>query len=119
MVRFRRISEKGSILLYRYYPEGGEEYGTITVDKDKRSIIILQLAPNDFSYTIPVSELNSLRDSVNAMRIQEGMPELTQKEWPTATAPALSNTYADHAMNRLSKAFETGDWPKEGTVMWY
>ena len=105
MVKFQLVSEDDRFIIYWYYPEGGEDHGVI--------------APKDFSRTVSVDELNSLRDSVNSMRVSEGMPELTEEESPSETVPVVSTFYADHVINRLSEAFSAGEKPEHGTVAFY
>ena len=119
MVTFQLVSEDDQFIIYWYFPEGGEDHGVITVDKEMQTAEIASLAPKDFSRTISVDELNSLRDSVNSMRVSEGMPELTEEEWPSATESAVSTFYADHVINRLSEAFNAGEKLEYGTVAFY
>ena len=119
MVKFQLVSEDDRFIIYWYYPEGGEDHGVITVDREMQTAEITSLAPKDFSRTVSVDELNSLRDSVNSMRVSEGMPELTEEEWPSGTEPVVSTFYADHVINRLSEAFSAGEKPEHGTVAFY
>lgn len=119
MVTFQLVSEDDRFIIYWYFPEGGEDHGVITVDKEMQTAEITSLAPKDFSRTVSVDELNSLRDSVNSMRVSEGMPELTEEEWPSATESAVSTFYADHVINRLSEAFIAGKKSEYGTVAFY
>ena len=119
MVTFKLFSKNGDTLVYRYYPEGQVDYGVIIVDRSRQTIAITQLAPNDFVRNVSDDELNSLRNSANALRMEEGLPALTEKEWPSATETVRSTFYADHVIRRLDDSLEGGDWPESGTVMWY
>ncbi len=116
MVKFQLVSEDDRFIIYWYFPEGGEDHGVITVDKEMQTAEITSLAPKDFLRTVSVDELNSLRDSVNSMRVSEGMPELTEEEWPSATESVVSTFYADHVINRLSEAYNAGEKPEHGSV---
>ncbi|MCQ4023221.1 MULTISPECIES: hypothetical protein [unclassified Ruminococcus] len=119
MVKFKLIFENEETIIYYYYPEGSEENGIITVDKINNTIGITKLAPTDFSHEVSVEELNSLRNSVNATRIAEGQPELTEDEWPSSTQPEVSTFYADHVIARISDAINKGKKLERGTVTWY
>ena len=119
MVKFQLVSEDDRSVIYWYYPEGSKEHGVITVDKKTQTAEITCLAPDDFSRTVSVDEFKSLRYSVNSMRVSEGMPELTEEEWPSATEPAISTFYADHVINRLLESFISGEWPERGTIAFY
>lgn len=85
----------------------------------QQSIIITELAPDDYSREISVEELNSLRNSVNAMRKENGEPALTEEEWPSSTEPEVSTFYADHAIRKIADAYREGVLLKSGTAIWY
>lgn len=121
MVSFKLKEVNDSAAIYWYYPENNTEddYGILTLDKKKGYISITKLAPKDFSREISVEELNSLRDSVNAMRKENGEEELTEEEWPSSTEPEVSTFYADHAVRKIVKAYEEGNLLTEGKAIWY
>ena len=121
MVTFKLIEETSTQLIYWYFPEGKEDngYGIITVNKETGDIEITRLAENDFSREVTVEEQNSLRNSVNSMRNEEGQPELTEDEWQAAKEPFISTFYADHAITKIYKAYEKGEILQNGMAAWY
>ena len=87
MVTFRLIEETDQYLIYWYFPNGNEDemYGIILIDKLNETVEIQKMAHDDFSHIVTVDEQNELRNSVNDMRKEEGLPLLTEEEWPSAT----------------------------------
>ena len=53
------------------------------------------------------------------MRVENGETPLTEEELPSSTKDSRWYYYADHAIRRLCKLFDTGEEPTEGTVAWY
>ena len=43
------------------------------------------MAYNDFSHIVTVDEQNELRNSVNDMRREKGLPLWAEEKWPSAT----------------------------------
>lgn len=120
MVSFELKEDNVFVAVYWYYPEEDKEnYGVLELNKENGNIDIGKLAPNDFSREISVKELNSLRNSVNAMRKENGEPELTEEEWPSSTEPEVSIFYADHAIRKIADAYRDGVLLKNGKAIWY
>ena len=120
MVSFELKESTTASAVYWYYPEEDKEnYGVLELNKENGIIGIRKLAPNDFSREISVEELNSLRNSVNAMRKENGEPELTEEEWPSSTEPEVSTFYADHAIRKIADAYRNGFLLENGKVVWY
>ena len=91
----------------------------VFLSKENGIIGIRKLAPNDFSREISVEELNSLRNSVNAMRKENDESELTEEEWPSSTEPEVSTFYADHAIRKIADAYRNGFLLENGKAVWY
>lgn len=120
MVSFELKEDNVSVAVYWYYPEDDKEnYGVLVVDKVNGKIVIDKLAPNDFFREISVEELNSLRNSVNAMRKENDESELTEEEWPSSTEPEVSTFYADHAIRKIADAYRNGFLLENGKAVWY
>lgn len=120
MVSFELKEDNVSVAVYWYYPEEDKEnYGVLELNKEDGIIGIGKLAPNDFSREISVEELNSLRNSVSAMRKENDEPELTEEEWPSSTEPEVSTFYADHAIRKIADAYRNGVLLKNGKAIWY
>ena len=119
MVTFRLVEENNVTAIFHYYPEGGDQFGVITLFKEIPDIEITTMAPNDFSREVTLQEIMSLRDSVNDSREESGEPPLTEEEWPTPTSGFVKTFYADHAISKIMKAFKDGIILKEGGAMWY
>ncbi len=121
MVTFRLIDENIRYIIYWYFPEGNEEKGNgiITIDKENDCIDISKLAPDDFTRIITIEEQNAMRDSINQMRIEEGMEELSEEEFPSATKPLTKTFYADHAIRKIVESYNNGIVLKDGMAAWY
>ena len=121
MVSFELKEVTDSVAIYWYYLENDKEtgYGILTLDKKNGYVSITKMAQNDFSRVISVEELNSLRNSVNDMRKENGEPELTEEEWPSSTEPEISTFYADHVMRKLVDAFKNGTLLESGSAIWF
>ena len=121
MVTFRLIDENIRYIIYWYFPEGNEEKGNgiITIDKENDCIDISKLAPDDFTRIITIEEQNAMRDSINQMRIEEGMEELSEEEFPSATKPLTETFYADHAIRKIVESYNNGIVLKDGMALWY
>ena len=76
MVTFRLVEETEQYLIYWYFPDGHEDemHGIILIDKLNETVEIQKMAHNDFSHIVTVAEQNELRDSVNDIRREEGLP---------------------------------------------
>lgn len=86
MVTFRLVEETEDYLVYWYFPDGHEDekYGIILINKLNKTIQIQKLADKDFSYIVTSEEQNQFRESVNAMRKEDGLPPLSKQECPYA-----------------------------------
>lgn len=121
MVTFRLIGENKRYIIYWYFPEGNEEKGNgiITIDKENDSIYITKLAPDDFTRIITIEEQNVMRNSINQMRVEEGLGKLSEKEFPSATKPLTETFYADHAIRKIVESYNNGIVLKDGMAEWY
>ena len=89
MVTFRLIEETGQYLTYWYFPNGNED------------------------------EMYGLRNSINETRKEEGLPLLTEEEWPSATTALTKTFFADHAISKIIESYNSGEILKEGMSAWY
>ena len=121
MVSFRLISKTEKEIKYEYFPENDKNAlpGIIVIDREKEDIFVLQQAEKDFSRIIPVSELNALRDSVDEMRQEDGMPPLTEEDWPKATKDDIYYFYASNAISKIADAYNEGEILEDGMSIWY
>lgn len=121
MVTFKLIEEGIRYIVYWYFPEGNEEngHGVIVIDKEKKTIDISKLAPDDFSHEVFADEQNEMRESINRMRKEEHENELTEDEWPSATKSFTTTFFADHAISKICDAYNDGIVLKEGMSAWY
>jgi hypothetical protein len=121
MVTFKLIEENDTELIYHYFPEGKivGGYGKIRFDRINSIINVVKLASEDYTKVISKEEVNSLRDSVIKMSIEEGLPEITEEDWPTAKEDILNTKYADHAISRILESLNNGVILKEDMVAWY
>jgi len=55
----------------------------------------------DFYVTHTVAEINELRNAANQMRIEEGQPEITEEEWPSAKENIEYYEYAQHTIEKI------------------
>ena len=116
MVTFRLIEETDQYLTYWYFPNGNEDemYGIILIDKLNETVEIQKMAHDDFSHIVTVDEQNELRNSINEMRKEEGLPLLTEEEWPSATTALTKTFFADHAISKIIESYNSGEIFKEG-----
>jgi hypothetical protein len=121
MVYYRLKEKDERCIRYEYFPEKHMECapGIIIVDTGGNTIEIEKLADEDFAVAHSVQEQNELRDSVNAVRMEDGQPALTEEEWPSATAEMQYAAYGSHAIHDLLKKLNAGEIPNEGMEMWY
>ena len=120
MVKFLLIEETEDALVYWYFPEGKKEgYGIITINRKTGEAEITKLAAADRSQIVPAEELLQLRNSVNARRIADGEPELTEEEWPVPTEGFVNTYFADHAISTILEALESGEVLKDSMSAWY
>lgn len=121
MVYYRLKEKTEQYIRYEYFPEKHleNEPGIIVVDIVGETIDIEKMAAEDFIIRHSVEEQNELRNSVNAMRIEEGQPELTEEEWPSATTEMKYAAYGSHAISNLLKKLNADMTPDEGVEMWY
>ena len=121
MVTFRLIEETDQYLIYWYFPNGNEDemHGIILIDKLNKTVEIQKMARDDFSHIVTVDEQNELRNSVNDMRKEEGLPLLTEEEWPSATTEFTKTFFADHAISKIIESYNSGEILKEGMSAWH
>ena len=121
MVYYRLKEKTEQYLRYEYFLEKHMECepGIIIVDTIGETIDIEKMAVEDFIIRQSVEEQNEFRDSVNEMRKEEGRPELTEEEWPTATSEIKYAAYGRHAISNILKKLNADTIPDEGSVMWY
>ena len=121
MVTFRLIEETDQYLIYWYFPNGDEDemHGIILIDKSNETVEIQKMAHDDFSHIVTVAEQNELRNSVNDMRREEGLPLLTEEEWPSASTAFKKTFFADHAISKIIESYNSGEILKEGMSAWY
>jgi len=121
LVTFRLIEENDRFIIYWYFPDGNEDkgHGVIKIDKSVGSIYIEELAADDFSHDVSIEEQNETRRLLNAIRTENGEPELTEKEWPLATKSFTSTFFADHAISKIAEAYEKGIVLNDGMSAWY
>ena len=60
MVTFKLMEETERYLTYWYFPNGDEtkHHGVIIVDKEKETVVVTELAKDDFERDIPPEEMN-------------------------------------------------------------
>ena len=116
MVTFRLIEETDQYLIYWYFPNGNEDemHGIILIDKLNETVEIQKMAHDDFSHIVTVDEQNELRNSVNDTRKEEGLPLLTEEEWPSASTAFKKTFFADHAISKIIESYNSGEILKEG-----
>lgn len=121
MVYYRLKEKTEQFIRYEYFPKKHmeSEPGIIVIDTDAETIDIEIMAADDFIINHSFEEQNELRNSVNAMRKEDGQPELTEEEWPTATSEMKYAAYGSHAIHNLIKKYDENEVPNEGMVMWY
>ena len=81
--------------------------------------VMKKMAHDDFSHIVTVDEQNELRNSVNDTRKEEGLPLLTEEEWPSASTAFKKTFFADHAINKIIEGYNSGKILKEGISVWY
>ena len=121
MVTFKLLYKSNTEIRYEYYPEDDKNCnaGLIGINILEDTIELLQPAERDIMHIIKAEELNSMRDSINELRKENGEPLLSEEELPTATEDSKYYWYASHAINKINKAYEEGCVLQEGTVVWY
>ena len=122
MVIFNLHSRNETEIKYEYYPEGNKEYtpGIIVIDIIRLKIKKIIPSKQDFYIKHTVEELNELRYAANQMRIEEGRPEITEEEWPSAKKDIEYYKYAQHTIEKINKMYEqTGKFPTNGVAAWY
>lgn len=121
MVTFELVEENENYLIYWYFPNGNKNsgYGIIILDKITNTIKIEKMAPDDFSRIVTIEEQNELRESINRMRKEEGVPLLTEEECPSATSEFTDTFFADHAISKIMKSYNSGKILRKGQAAWY
>ena len=122
MVIFKRLAQDDSEITYEYYPEGKKENtpGIIVIDITRMQVKEIIPSGDDICIKQTVDELNEFRNNVNQMRIEEGEPEITEEEWPSAKEDVEYFQYAQHAIERIDEMYElNGVFPAEGNAVWY
>ena len=122
MVTFKLIKSENNIHNFEYFPEGKTSLkcGIIILDEIQEKIYVSKVAETDFYSVTTAEELNEMRNHVNEMRVQDGEPPLTVKEWPNETENIGYYWYADHAIDVISDAYnKDGTVIKQGSAHWY
>lgn len=121
MVSFRLIEENKIHIIYWYFPNDDEAngHGTIVINKQSGNATVTELAPDDFSREVSIAEQNELLDSLNQMRIDEGLEVISEDEWQPATEPFTECFFADHAIAKIMESYLKGIILKSGKTMWY
>ncbi len=121
MVKFRLKEKNDNKYTYEYFPQGdfSKEAGIIIVDTVAESVWVEKVAEDDFERHTAADELNDMRNAINEMRAENGMPPLTEEELPTATEGSSWYYYANHAIDKLCDLFNSGEEPTEGMAAWY
>ena len=121
MVTFKILYKTDTEIRYEYYPEDDKNSiaGLIGINVVEDTIELLQPAERDRMRIIKAEELNSMRDSINEMRKENGEPPLSEEELPTATEDSKYYQYAFHAIRKINEAYEDGRVLEEGMAAWY
>lgn len=121
MVTFRLLYKTETEIRYEYYPEDDKNSiaGLIEINVAEDTIGLLRPAERDRMRIIKAEELNSMRDSINEMRKENGEPPLCEEELPTATEDSKCYQYASHAIRKINEAYEDGRVLEEGMALWY
>ena len=121
MVVFEQFKNESGIIVYYYYPENERDKkpGMIELNTVLETIDVISPAEKDWLRRVEPSELNSMRDAINAMRVENGEAELAEEECPSAAEAEGWYWYADHAIRKIVKAYNEGTVLEHGTVIWY
>ncbi|MBQ3334988.1 MAG: hypothetical protein IJG85_05290 [Eubacteriaceae bacterium] len=106
MVVYERIDVNPKFIRYRYYPENDRNYapGTIIVDMENKVINVEEPAEADIYFVHSAEELLMMREAMDAERAEQGLPELSDAEFPFEDDVACY-IYATHAIAELSKKY--------------
>jgi hypothetical protein len=107
--------------VYNYFPENNKDkaHGVVFIELDIGDIVLDTVAEMDGIRRATAEELNSMRDAINQMQIENGDPPLTEEELPIATEDEEWYAYADHVMRRLRDEKRKGNIPEKGMIAWY
>lgn len=120
MVYFEIMKKEESKVIYWYYPENDRSsHGIIFLNLSTGDVFVSEIASTDIVRQVSMEEINSLRDSVNQMRKIEGLPLLTEEEWPSAKGLEICCMYGDRAIRRIKEAYESGTVLESGFAAWY
>lgn len=121
MVTFELESKSDEKVVYKYYPENrfDSACGLISIWLDNKDVTIDVAAEEDFVCRALAKEMNAMRDDINAMRLENGEPPLTEEDLPIVTEDEEWYYYADHVIRRILDDMENGNIPDKGTVAWY
>lgn len=121
MVIFELTQHSDNFITYEYYPEGDKSKKPGTIELDTRSGDIHVLIPAEMERILSVSasQMNLLRDAMNEMQKEQGLPELTEDELPSASVDEEYYLYADHTIQKIAEAYNHGTILEKGTSMWY
>ena len=117
MVRYELIEKTENELVYWYYPEGREDrrHGIVSVNLSTNSIVISELAEDDFEREISVEEHNHFIDSLNEMIKETGQSDFVDH----VTEPEIYAFYGCQVIQGLRKELNAGNIPEKGTRVWY
>lgn len=121
MVSYELITKKDHQMIYTYYPEDDRSSnpGIITFYLEEQKFILEKVAEGDALRVATVEEMNSLRDSINVLRKESGLLELTEEELPYPTYDEVYYCYASHVIADIRDQWHHGHLPDDGMVMWY
>ena len=66
-----------------------------------------------------IIEESYLQTFSHSLRKEEGLPLLTEEEWPSATTALTKTFFADHAISKIIESYNSGEILKEGMSAWY
>lgn len=121
MVKFKMVLKTDKEIIYEYYPENDRtcEAGLIRIDLIALTIEVLKPAERDVKSICKEEKLNSMREHINEMRVENGELTYSEDELPTATEDSEFYYYASHVINKIDEAHDEGIFLEEGTVAWY
>lgn len=121
MVTFKILYKTDTEIRYEYYPEDDKcsVAGLIGINVVEDTIELLQPAERDMLLVITAEEMNSMRDSINEMRKENGGSLLDEEELPVATEDSEYYQYASHAIRKINEAYEKGRILETGMATWY
>lgn len=117
MVVFELINIDGDILIYYYWPNGNKDKkpGVIVADRKNKSVIIKEIAEDDFEGIITAEELNEMTDSWNEDLIAEGKEPC----WEYVDYDLKYCFFGTHAVEEIKEAINQDSIKEKGASAWY